>query len=98
MAYAARRPELLIYRDAIERCVERHERMIALYFAEAGETPAGGSTLPGRLSLDRVWPLLADPLTARFYLSGPPGMVRTIEGELRTRHVPHQAIRTDAWE
>lgn len=98
VAYAARRPELLIYRDVIEQWVARDGRITALYFAEAGELDAGGRTLPGRLSLDAVWPLLADPLAARYYLSGPPGMLRTIEGELRTRHVLPESIRTDAWE
>jgi len=98
VAYAARRPELLIYRDLVEQCAARTDGITALYFAEGGEIPFDGRTLMGRLSLDAVWPVLSDPLSARYYLSGPPGMLRTIEGELRTRHVPPESIRTDAWE
>ena len=38
------------------------------------------------------------PLSAAFYLSGPPIMLNTLSQQLLTRGVPADFVRTDAWE
>lgn len=95
VAYGARTPELLIYRAAIDACAVRAPSLDALYFAERGATPAERS---GRVSVEAVWPRLAVPLQADFYISGPPPMLRAIAGDLRARAVAPEAIHIDAWE
>ena len=45
-----------------------------------------------------AWPILRDPLTTDFYLSGPPVMLKAFSAELRHRDVVLDAIHIDAWE
>jgi ferredoxin-NADP reductase len=97
LAYGARTPDLLIYRDVVERCASRTPDLSAMYFAEE---PSGTSAtvIAGRVSVDAVWPALAQPLLASYYISGPPSMLKSIGGDLRARNVAPEAIHIDAWE
>jgi len=96
LAYGARTPELLIYRDLVERCVERAPSLSVTYFVEDPRNAPG--CLPGRVSVDAVWETLSRPLSTAFYISGPPAMLSGIGADLRARNVPPEAIHIDAWE
>lgn len=97
LAYGARTADLLIYRDVVERCASRTPVLSALYFVEEPSgTPA--RVIAGRVSVDAVWPTLAQPLSASYYISGPPPMLRGIGQELRARNIAGEAIHIDAWE
>lgn len=99
VAYGARREDLLVYRDLVERSAQRTGSVSALYFVEQDE--AAGcvpGVLPGRVAIAPIWPRLRQPLDARYLISGPPAMLRALEADLRSRHVPPESIRTDAWE
>lgn len=64
--------------------------------------------LTGRISLDAVFsPPTADRrpqssnvrlLSSVFYLSGPPIMLNNLSADLKSRGLPPEQIRTDAWE
>ena len=98
LAYGARTPRLLIYRDVVERCVARLPSLDVVYFAEengGGHPPA---VRPGRVTVDAVWARLRRPMETSYYISGPPPMLRTIGQDLRSRHIPPEAIHIDAWE
>jgi ferredoxin-NADP reductase len=98
VAYGARTSPLLIYRDIVERCARCVSGVEVLYFVEHGGEDDLPATIPGRVSVDAVWPRLRRPLDASYYISGPPSMLRSIGQELRAREVPPEAIHIDAWE
>lgn len=99
VAYGARHARLLVYRDLIERCARRATSLTRLYFVEDDDAgDVGMATFSGRISIENIWPLLEQPLHAKYYLCGPPGMLNALGAELRSRHVAPDAIRTDAWE
>lgn len=95
LAYGARTPDLLIYRDAIDACARQAPALEVMCFVEHGAAPGA---CPGRLSVDAVWPRIAAPQTADFYISGPPPMLRGLTSDLRARGVAPEAIHIDAWE
>jgi ferredoxin-NADP reductase len=102
LAYGARRPRLLIYRDIVERCAQAVPSMDVSYFVEDDtgqpEDPARQDVTVGRVSVDAVWPRLRRPFESAYYISGPPAMLRAIEQDLRARNISAEAIHIDAWE
>jgi ferredoxin-NADP reductase len=52
----------------------------------------------GRVSVAAIWPSLARPLEAAYYISGPPAMLQTVSGDLRAHGISSEAIHIDAWE
>lgn len=101
LAYGARHDRLLIYRDAVERCATRAPALQALYFVEdpaIGSGREGQSSRVGRVSVAAIWPSLARPLEAAYYISGPPAMLQTVSGDLRAHGISSEAIHIDAWE
>jgi ferredoxin-NADP reductase len=95
LGYGARTPALLIYRDVVERAASRVAALDALYFVEQ-DAPSG--MLPGRLSVQAIWPHVPRPLESDFYISGPPAMLKAIGAELRAHDIAAEAIHIDAWE
>lgn len=104
LAYGARTAPLLIFRDVVERCVQRVTSLEVTYFVEhPGETaPAPVHDRvrwsEGRVSVPAIWPRLRDPFEASYYISGPPPMLRGIGDDLRARNIAPEAIHIDAWE
>lgn len=96
LAYGARTPELLIYRDLLTARAALIPALRTCYFVERGE-PAPDRVI-GRLSVEAVWPHIPAPGQATYYLSGPPVMLRTLTADLRGRGIAAGAIRIDAWE
>jgi ferredoxin-NADP reductase len=95
LAYGARHPGLLVYRDLIDRAAQRSACLVPLYFAEQSSDI---DIVIGRVTLESVWPRLARPLEARYFIAGPPLMLKALEGDLRSRNVRPEAIHIDAWE
>ena len=104
LAYGARTAPLLIYRDVVERCVDRVPSLEVIYLVEddggSGATPAHDRVRwsSGRVSVSTVWPRLRNPFEASYYISGPPPMLRGIGADLRARNISPEAIHIDAWE
>jgi len=97
LAYGARTPELLLFRDMI---LERRNRVLnfhVMFFTEAGIAD-GVDCFTGLISLNTVWSRLTEPLKYVFYLSGPPAMLNALTADLKARGVAPERIRTDAWE
>jgi ferredoxin-NADP reductase len=86
LGYGARTEDLLIYRDALERCAARVPALSITYVVGAPLSP------------DTVWASLRDPATTEFYISGPPAMLRDLGDALRMRDVAPEAIHVDAWD
>ena len=99
LAYGARRPDLLIYRDLVEQQAVTTPSFRYAFFSDsvAGVHPSSLILHPGPVSLAAVWPLLATPAESLFFLSGPPAMIQTVSSDLRVRGVSPDSIRIDAW-
>ena len=93
--YGARTPRLLIYRDVISSCSERMSNLTAHYYSETGE-PAEGLHI-ARLSVERAWKALRDPLSSRFYLSGPKAMIDAFRQDLLARGTQPDNVLSDDW-
>jgi ferredoxin-NADP reductase len=98
LAYGARTEPLLIYRDVVERCAQRLPSLDVLYFAEQDGPGDRRAVQSGRVSVDAVWPRVRRPFDTKYYISGPPPMLRGIAEDLRTRNISSEAIHIDAWE
>lgn len=98
LAYGARTPGLLIYRDVVERCAARLPALDIMYFVEQDEDGGLPGMTAGRVSVGAVWPRLRRPLDSTYYISGPPPMLRAIAQDLRARDIAPEAIHIDAWE
>ena len=98
--YGARRPELLLYRAALDAVAARVAMVRARYFAETLEPAAGADPAIslGRLSAADALTHARDAASAVFYLSGPPAMLKALQLDLAARGIAPAAIRVDAWE
>ena len=77
--YGARRPDLLIYRTLVEAAAAKCPNLHSYFLAEEGEALGWFS---GRINLDQIWQTLPDPQTVKYYLSGPPIMLKTLSAAL----------------
>jgi ferredoxin-NADP reductase len=98
LAYGARRPELLIYRDLVERQAASLPSLRYALFSESPTPDPHPPLLPGRISVASVWPLLAPPANTSIFVSGPPAMIHAVSSDLRLLGVTPDTIRIDAWE
>jgi len=104
LAYGARRRNLLIYRDMIEKRAREIPRLYVRYFIEedGGLQPARISSevreIRGLLSVAAIWPHLHNPKDSIYYLSGPPMMLKAISQELHVSGILEGAIKIDAWQ
>jgi ferredoxin-NADP reductase len=98
LAYGARNRGLLIYRDMVERRAQSGSSLQTFYFIERDAGVVQSNEIIGRLSMTAMWPRIQTPMQARFYLSGPPIMIKVLSQDLRDRGVRAEAIRIDAWE
>jgi ferredoxin-NADP reductase len=87
--YGARTPDLFVYGPLAEACAQHVPSLVCRLVSESSD---------GVLDVDAAWPAVETLGDPAFYLSGPPGMLTALTGQLRARGVPETAIRTDAWE
>jgi 3-ketosteroid 9alpha-monooxygenase subunit B len=97
LAYGARTPRLLIYRDLIEECRARVPALRVLYFVER-DAAAQPDAVGGCVSVEAVWPLLRAPAETNFYIAGPPAMNDALGKTLRHRGIATEMIHVDAWQ
>jgi ferredoxin-NADP reductase len=100
LAYGARNSRLLIYRNLADRCAGVVPKLRLFYFIENGtdESAETRSAVVGRISISALWLHLDRPLTATYYISGPPEMIKSLSCDLKERGVGENVIRIDAWE
>ena len=98
LLYGVRRPDLLIYREALDEAARRNPQLKWEAFVEE-DAPEG--TRAGRLSAEAALAAAkttGSPATAVFYLSGPPEMISALTAGLTAAGVVPDRIRVDAWE
>ncbi len=107
LVYGARTPQLFLFNDIILAQLKRVPNFSAVFFSEAGNAgfserltalPKATACFSGRISLDLLWSNLVDPANRVYYLSGPPVMLNALTADLKSRGLPPDRIRTDAWE
>jgi NAD(P)H-flavin reductase len=105
LAYGARKPELLLYRDLINAKAGANNGFHASYFVETDDKNKSGSTkgqLPefftGCLSLEAIWNRLEKPQETTYYIAGPPAMIQALTGNLLKKDISPEMIKVDAWE
>jgi len=105
LAYGARKPELLLYRDLIDAKAGTNNGFHAFYFVETDNKNKSGSTkgqspefFTGCLSLETIWNQLENPREATYYIAGPPAMIQTLTGNLLKKDISQEMIKVDAWE
>ena len=105
LAYGARKPELLLYRDSIDAKAGANNGFHASYFVETDDKNKSGSTkgqspefFTGCLSLETIWNQLENPREAIYYIAGPPAMIQALTGNLLKKDISPEMIKVDAWE
>ena len=110
LVYGARTPGLFLFQEMILAQLAAVPKLKVVFFTE---TPDEGFAqrmsvlsrpprcLTGRITLDAVISDLSSvlrPPSSVFYLSGPPVMLNSLSADLKSRGLPPEQIRTDAWE
>lgn len=95
--YGARNFDLLIYKPMIDHKVEICPKLNARYYIEDGH-PQGENEIRGTLSVSSAFDYLTNPLEKEYYLSGPPGMLKSLQSDLLSYNIPAEQIKIDAWE
>jgi NAD(P)H-flavin reductase len=110
LVYGARTPRLLLFQEMILAQLAAVSKLNVVFFTETPDEtfaqrmaalPRAPRCLTGRISLDAVFslpPSVPSPPSSVFYLSGPPVMLNTLSADLKSRGLPPEQIRTDAWE
>ncbi|MEI9477281.1 MAG: FAD-dependent oxidoreductase [Deltaproteobacteria bacterium] len=111
LAYGARNPALLLYRETIAARTTAENGFQVFYFVENGvenekanKFTATDSASPecftasGCLSLDVIWNRLKNPRTATYYIAGSPAMIQALTGNLLSKNIAPEQIKVDAWE
>ena len=110
LVYGARTPALFLFQEMILAQLAAVPKLNAVFFTETPDEafaqrmsvlPCAPRCLTGRIALDALLRHLSSvlcPLSSVFYLSGPPVMLNTLSADLKSRGVPPEQIRTDAWE
>jgi NAD(P)H-flavin reductase len=106
LAYGARKPDLLLYRESIDVKAGTDNGFHVSYFVETDESSnkcdATHSQSPefftGCLSLEAIWDQLEDPREATYYIAGPPAMIQALTGNLLKKGIAPEMIKVDAWE
>lgn len=96
--YGARRSDLLIYRDVVQRAAESSPLVSWQAFVEEH---AGADERAGRLTVEAALDAARDTGAgdaAVFYLAGPPAMLALFRSGLAAAGTPPERVRTDAWE
>jgi ferredoxin-NADP reductase len=94
--YGARRLDLLIYRSLVEAAAKRCHKLQVRFFVE--EAAGGTDFLSGRIDTKAVFESISQPLSATYYLAGPPEMIQNLASGLVQQGVPPDRILADAWE
>lgn len=94
--YGVQSPEVLLFREFIERLKESLRNFSAWIFLEEGHEAIKGS-LRGRLRVEEILAHVDDVAKCVFFLSGPPAMVEKLRSDLCRAGISQEAIRTDDW-
>jgi len=105
LAYGARKPELLHYRDFIDPEAGANNDYYAFCFVKTNDKNKCGSTkgqspefFTGCLSLEAIWNQLENPQETTCYIAGPPAMIQAFAGNLLKRDIAPEMIKVDACE
>jgi ferredoxin-NADP reductase len=94
--YAARTPELLVFRPLADQCAATLPRFRVSYYAESEATEG---IIPGRIDLAEIRQSLRDARQAVFYLCGPQPMIDAFTAQLTGPFgLPAEQVKTDHWE
>ena len=95
--YGARNQDLLVFRQLADRCAERFPMFRVAYYAETGTTT--GTTVNGRIDLQRAFGSAGDGRAATYYLCGPQEMVACFSARLTAvLGVPPEHVKVDHWQ
>ncbi len=94
--YGARSQELLVFRDLAERCARQFPSLNVNCYAETGAT---GSTIAGRIDLERAVACAGHGKAATYYLCGPQEMITAFRARLTGEFGAAESdVKIDAWE
>jgi len=94
--YGARNQDLLVFRDFADRCARKFPSFCLDCYAETG---ASGSTISGRIDLQRAVYRARNGKAATYYLCGPQEMINAFRARLAGEFgVPASNVKIDAWE
>ncbi len=98
--YGARRSDLLIYRNLVEKwasgCATSSSRSSLWLCAE--EQTGDSAVEEGRLDIAYIGRRLERPDKLTYYVAGPPAMIKALTAGLPTLGAPPSQIVVDAWE
>jgi NAD(P)H-flavin reductase len=106
LAYGARKPELLLYRDLIDAKVGTNMGFRAYYFVDSDKSRdenhiihlQSSEFFTGCLSLEVIWNQIENLREPTYYIAGPPAMIQALNGNLLKKGIAPEMIKVDAWE
>ncbi len=99
--YGARNENLLIYKDMLAKVAKAVPNFHLQYFVESAPqriTINGFLPVIGKLDIPRIMGKIVNPITAVYFLSGPPLMLSRFSNDLNSLGISTKQIRIDAWE
>jgi ferredoxin-NADP reductase len=99
--YGARNESLLVYKEMLAKVAKAVPNFHLQYFVEsAPQRTAINGFLPviGKLDIQRIMGKIENPMTAVYFLSGPPLMLSRFSNDLNSLGISTKQIRIDAWE
>lgn len=95
LLYSEKGPENFVYQDVFSEAEERLGMKPVYTITEPSQVPAGWKGRTGMVSAEMIRSEVPDFLERTFYLSGPHGMVRSMQAALHSIGVPRHHIRID---
>ena len=99
--YGARNEDLLIYKEMLSKVARSAPHFHLQYSLESAPQQAssnGFMPVIGKLDIDWIWQKIEKPMTAVYFLSGPPPMLSRFSNDLTSYGISSNQIRIDTWE
>lgn len=96
--YGAREPGLLLYQSLFQKMSIENPDFHLHLSLESGCPDNGSKYHPGALSIDWILENILQHNRQRYYLSGPPAMLKKFTSDLQQNGIPSENIHIDAWE
>jgi len=93
--YGAKERSLLLYRDFLNES-KKNKNMQTYYFIENDEKYLEDE-IPGQLSVEEIFKRIEAPSLQKYYLSGPPLMLKYLTNGLQEKGISLESINIDAW-
>ena len=97
LVYGARSSDLLIYAQEVSEVARKNKNFTFQLLAETAQDLSSNLTI-GRIATEVFWSHLKDHDSLKYYLSGPPQMIKNLSEQLAQKGIDRSKIMIDAWD